>query len=103
MSEHLLPTIGEADYRQRVIADLAEIKANMRTLLGNGQPGVIAEMKADIRNVAEQAARARSEIRAEVKRIWEQIDRVGARVWLILGAGIVLGFIGLEGFQKLFR
>ncbi len=32
------------DFEKQVLSDLAELKANMRWLIGNGSPGVIAEL-----------------------------------------------------------
>ncbi len=32
------------DFERQVLADLAELKANMRWLIGNGSPGVIKEL-----------------------------------------------------------
>ncbi len=32
------------DFEKQVLADLAELKANMRWLIGNGSPGVIKEL-----------------------------------------------------------
>ena len=32
------------DFEQQVLADLAELKANMRWLIGNGAPGMIGEL-----------------------------------------------------------
>ena len=36
------------DFEQSVLADLAELKANMRLLIGNGQPGRIANIEARV-------------------------------------------------------
>ncbi len=32
------------DFEQQVLADLSELKANMRWLIGNGSPGAIKEL-----------------------------------------------------------
>ena len=32
------------DFEKQVLSDLAQLKANMRWLIGNGSPGVIAEL-----------------------------------------------------------
>jgi len=36
------------DFEAQVIADLGELKAQMRALLGNGQPGRIKELEARV-------------------------------------------------------
>ncbi len=36
------------DFERQVLADLAEIKTNMRWLLGNGKPGCIQELTARV-------------------------------------------------------
>ncbi len=33
-----------SEFEKQVLADLAELKANMRWLIGNGSPGVIREL-----------------------------------------------------------
>ncbi len=33
------------DFEQTVLSDLAEIKANIRWILGNGKPGVLRELQ----------------------------------------------------------
>ncbi len=32
------------DFEERVLSDLAEIKANLRWILGNGKPGLLREL-----------------------------------------------------------
>lgn len=48
-----------SDFEQQVLADLAELKANMRWLIGNGSPGVIKELSDRVaaHNVVIQRAR----------------------------------------------
>ncbi|MGH9578184.1 MAG: hypothetical protein ACRD3R_12170 [Terriglobales bacterium] len=36
------------DFQRQVLADLATLKAQMRTLLGNGQPGRLREIEARV-------------------------------------------------------
>ena len=36
------------DFQRQVLADLATLKAQMRTLLGNGQPGRLQEIEARV-------------------------------------------------------
>ncbi len=36
------------DFEKHVLADLAELKANMRWLIGNGSPGLISELAARV-------------------------------------------------------
>jgi hypothetical protein len=39
-----MPEIAISEFEGHVLADLAEIKTNMRWLLGNGKPGCLQEL-----------------------------------------------------------
>jgi hypothetical protein len=48
---HLTQNINDLPFEQRVIADLAELKTDMKSLVGNGQPGRVTKLEAKVTSI----------------------------------------------------
>jgi hypothetical protein len=70
------------DFEAQVIADLGELKAQMRSLIGNGQPGRIKELEARV-----------DRHEAYVQRVFGLFSAAGALITL---AHLVLDYLRLH-------
>lgn len=77
--------MNEVEFRERVLTDLATLKQQMKQLVGNGQPGRLAQQEGEIGRLWEK-------VRRQERAIYIAMGGVAVAVWTIRVVCGLLGF-----------